>query len=72
MSQRTDAEKADRIRAEFHLLHRLNRIRASDMTAVCPLCGGTVSMHVIRRDDRGRVEQSRGACSTPDCLEWNQ
>lgn len=72
MSQRTDAEKADRIRAEVRLLSRLNRWGADEFSTACPLCGGTVSMRVVRRDARGHVEQSRGACSTPDCLGWNQ
>jgi hypothetical protein len=72
MSQRTDAEKARRINAEVRLLSRLNRCGADQLKCACPLCNGTVSMRVVRRDARGHVEQSRGACSTPDCLEWNQ
>lgn len=72
MSQRTDTEKADRIRAEVHLLSRLNRSGADELKCVCPLCHGTVTMRVIRRDASGCVQQSRGACTTTDCLEWNQ
>lgn len=72
MSQRTDAEKADRIRAEVHLLSRLNRSGGDAMDCTCPLCAGTVSMRVTRRDAKGHVANSRGHCSTPDCLEWNQ
>lgn len=72
MSRRTEEEKARRISAEVRLLSRLNRSDADDLNCTCPLCHGTVSLHVIRRDVRGHVEQSRGACSTSDCLEWNQ
>lgn len=72
MSRLTDEEKARRINAEVRLLSRLNRCGGDDLQCTCPLCHGTVSLHVIRRDVRGHVEQSRGECSTPDCLEWNQ
>lgn len=72
MSRLTDEEKGRRISAEVHLLSRLNRSGADDLKCACPLCHGTVLMHVIRRDARDHVEQSRGACSTPDCLGWNQ
>lgn len=73
MSQRTDVEKAARIRAEVHLLSRLNRSGDDAMDCACPLCGlGTVSMRVTRRDAKGRVATSRGQCSTLACLEWNQ
>jgi len=72
MSQRTDTEKARRISAEVRLLSRLNRCGGDELKCTCPLCEGSVFMRVIRRDDRGHVELSRGICSTPDCLEWNQ
>jgi hypothetical protein len=72
MSRFTDAEKADRIRAEVRLLSRLNRSGADELHCLCPLCAGTVSMRVTRRDAKGHVEFSRGHCSTLNCLEWNQ
>lgn len=72
MSRLTDEEKGRRISAEVHLLSRLNRSGADELKCTCPLCAGTVTVRVIRRDARGHVEQSRGACSTPDCLGWNQ
>lgn len=68
----TDAEKARRISAEVRLLSRLNRCGGDELTCHCPLCTGVVVMHVISRDARGNVAQSRGECSTPNCLGWNQ
>lgn len=68
----SDEEKARRIKAEVHLLGRLSRCAADELKCACPLCDGDMSMHVTRRDARGHIEQTRGACGTPDCLVWNQ
>lgn len=72
MSQRTDAEKAKRISAEVRLFSHLNRCGSDELKCTCPLCSGEVAMRVVTRDSRGLVEKSRGCCSTPYCLEWNQ
>lgn len=63
---------AERIRAEVQLIGRLGRSGHEAAQYPCPLCGGTVSLGVVRRDHRGVISQSAGRCSTPDCLEWNR
>lgn len=72
MSRLSEEEKARRINAEVRLLTRLSRCGSDALNCTCPLCAGIVSMHVVRRDAKGLVAQSRGECSTPTCLEWNQ
>lgn len=66
------AATADRVRAEVQLIGRLGRSGREAAQYPCPICNGTVSLGVVRRDHRGVITQSAGRCSTAHCLEWNR
>lgn len=70
MTERTEVEKAVRIRAEVQLIGQLGRSHRLYLQATCPRCAGRVGLLCIERDAKGHPARSSGKCSTPHCLEW--
>lgn len=62
-----DDDRAERIRAEVHLIARFKRGHRTHADYACPACAaGTVSV------ERTADGKTAGACSRPNCISWEE